>query len=293
MTGAPAILIDGKASAVLSALDRGLAYGDGLFRTVRIERGQPLLWERHLAHLVDGCERLGIPAVDPMLLAREAASLFADGGDGVLKIVVTRGSGGRGYRPPEGAQPTRMVARFPLPPPPALADGGVRVRLCATRAAIQPATAGIKTLNRLDQVLARAEWSDAETFEGLMLDTEGFIVGGTMSNLFLAVGKRLLTPIIDRAGIAGAMRAAVLDAAQAHGIEAAAARLSPGALAQADEAFLTNAVIGVVPIADLCGRVLAVGALAGHMREVVAEAAAKGRRSPPWPIGRSALDTGA
>lgn len=281
MNGTPGILIDGAPSSGGGALDRGLAYGDGLFRTIRVDGGQPILWERHVAHLAEGCKRLAIPAPDHLLLAREGAALFADNGDGVLKIVITRGMGGRGYRPPETPQPTRMLARFPLPLPPPLVGSGVRVRLCATRVAIQPATAGIKTLNRLDQVLARSEWKDEEIFEGLMMDTEGFVVGGTMSNLFLVIGGRLFTPAIDRAGIAGAMRGAVLDAAATLGIEAVAARLAPSALAQADEAFLTNSVIGPTPVADLCGRALPTDMLAQRMRHAILD-----RGTAPWSLRR-------
>lgn len=260
MSVSPTMLVNGKPVVAVDPLDRGLAYGDGLFRTIRVASGKPTLWDRHVAHLADGCKRLCIPMVDPAVLTTESASLFANGGDGVLKIIVTRGVGGRGYRPPEAPTPTRMVARFPLPPAPTLLpNGGVRTRLCATRFAIQPATAGIKTLNRLDQVLARSEWSEADIVEGLMLDTEGFLVGGTMSNLFLVIDGRLYTPAIDRAGIAGVMRGAVLDAARSAGIEVSEARLSVSALAQAEEAFITNGVIGVVPIGDLIGRALAVG----------------------------------
>jgi 4-amino-4-deoxychorismate lyase len=282
MTGAPTVLVDGVPAAAVNALDRGLAYGDGLFRTIRIEGGRPLFWERHIVQLDEGCRRLGIPAVDPATLAAEGALLFAGGSDGVLKIVVTRGVGGRGYRPPETPAPTRVLARFPMPPP--LMADGVRVRLCATRVAIQPATAGIKTLNRLDQVLARAEWSDAGIFEGLMRDTEGFVVGGTMSNLFLVHGHRLLTPVIDRAGIAGTMRGATMDAARASGVEVIEARLAPSALVQADEAFLTNSVIGAVPVSDLCGRALAAGPVARRLRRALAAAGEESRRAAPWPM---------
>jgi 4-amino-4-deoxychorismate lyase len=263
------MLVNGQPMSALDPLDRGLAYGDGLFRTIRVAGGKPTLWDRHVAHLTDGCVRLGIPMVDPAVLAAESASLFADGGDGVLKIIVTRGVGGRGYRPPEVPAPTRVLARFPLPPTPTLLPtGGVRVRLCAMRVAIQPATVGIKTLNRLDQVLARAEWSEADIFEGLMLDTEGFVVGGTMSNLFLVIDGHLFTPMIDRAGIAGVMRGAVLDAARSAGIEVKEARLSVSALRQAEEAFLTNGVISIVPIGELIDRTLTVGPVIRWLQSV-------------------------
>jgi 4-amino-4-deoxychorismate lyase len=277
----PNILINGHSDATFDPLDRGLAYGDGVFRTIRVIGGQPTLWHRHIRHLDEGCQRLGIPVVDRALLAAEAATLFADGADGVLKIILTRGIGGRGYRPPEIPAPTRMLMRFPLPPPP---PASVKVRVCQTRAATQLATAGIKTLNRLDQVLARSEWNDAEIFEGLMLDNEGFVVGGTMSNLFIVIGGRLYTPLIDRAGICGAMRAAVIDVARSLGLDPNEMRLSISALADAGEAFLTNSVIGVVPIGDLIGRNLSIGPVTRCTSEGVA-AEIESDRQGGWQIG--------
>jgi 4-amino-4-deoxychorismate lyase len=277
----PTILINGRPDTAVSPLDRGFAYGDGLFRTICVNGGHPSLWSRHIQHLDEGSRRLGIPVIDPVLLAEEAGLLFADGGDGVLKIVVTRGVGGRGYRPPDAPAPTRLLMRFPLPPaPPSVA----KVRLCQTRVSTQPATAGIKTLNRLDQVLARSEWSEAETFEGMMLDNEGFVVGGTMSNLFIVLHGRLYTPLIDRAGIRGAMRAAVLDVARSLGIEPYETRLSASALAGAEEAFLTNSVMGIVPIGDLLGRVLGIGPVARRIQEGIAAEIEFSRKSG-WQIG--------
>ena len=243
------ILINGAADDRLDALDRGLQYGDGLFETLRIRGGRPLLWEAHVARLQRGCERLGIPAPAEALLRDEATRLCTGVGDGVLKIVVTRGNGGRGYGPQRVPKVTRLLARFPFPAYPA--DNwsrGVAVRLCETRLGHNPALAGVKHLNRLEQVLARAEWDDPDIAEGLMQDIEGNVIEGTMSNLFVVQAGRLRTPGLSRCGVAGVMRARVLDEAVALGIAAEEGRIGVDDLDAADELFLTNSVIGVWPV---------------------------------------------
>ena len=249
------ILINGVEADCLDALDRGLQYGDGLFETLRIRAGRPCLWPAHLARLTQGCARLGIPMPAEGLLRREADQLCAGGGDGVLKIVLTRGSGGRGYRPPQVPEPTRLLAVFPAPDhPPENRTQGVTVRICDTRLGLNPALAGLKHLNRLEQVLARAEWDDPDIAEGLMQDIEGNIIEGTMSNLFVVQAGHLRTPELSRCGVAGVMRARVMAEAGALGIPVEEGRLGLDDLTGADELFLTNSVIGLWPVRRLQGR---------------------------------------
>ncbi len=243
------ILINGSETDRLDALDRGLHYGDGLFETLRIRAGRPRLWSAHVARLAHGCERLGLPLPAEALLRDEADQLCGGMADGVLKIVLTRGPGGRGYRPPHDVAPTRLLAVFPAPVhAPEYATQGVAVRLCDTRLGHSPALAGLKHLNRLEQVLARAEWDDPDIAEGLMQDIEGNIIEGTMSNLFVVQGERLRTPALSRCGVAGVMRAQVMAAAAAQGIAVEEGRLGLKELAAADELFLTNSVIGLWPV---------------------------------------------
>lgn len=186
------MLINGQDSTTLSAQDRGLLYGDGLFETIAIRNGAPLRWERHLQRLMLGCERLGIPCPDVTTLTLESLDLCKGHDRAVLKLIVTRGVGGRGYRAPAQLQPTRILARHPWPDYPDHARDGVRVRLCDMRLAQQPALAGIKHLNRLEQVLARAEWNDEDIAEGLLFDREDHVIEATMSNLFLVCGKSVV-----------------------------------------------------------------------------------------------------
>ncbi len=250
------VLVNGRAGDQVSALDRGLAYGDGLFETIRWIAGAAPLWTRHLARLAEGCTRLGLACPEPRLLAHEAAQVMGDLPDGVVKLVLTRGTGQRGYAPVGCVAVTRVVAAFPLPELPA--DDyvrGVRVRCCALRLASQPALAGIKHLNRLEQVLARAEWSDPEIVEGLLFDQAGQLVSATAANVFVGVGGRWLTPPVAACGVAGVLRALLLDTLPGFSV----ASISADDLQQADEVFLASSVRGVLPVRDLDGRGYVVG----------------------------------
>jgi 4-amino-4-deoxychorismate lyase len=234
--------------------DRGLHYGDGLFETIAIRASAPCLWTEHLDRLRLGAVRLGIPLPDPDLLLRECLALIRDIAAGVVKLILTRGSGGRGYRPPAVPSPTRILALFPQPSyPAAWAEGGVTLRWCGTPLGENPRLAGIKHLNRLEQVLARAEWDDEAVAEGLMCDPRGRVIAGTMSNVFVYTGGRLLTPRLDTCGVAGTARALVLSLAPGYGIAVAEADLRRVDLEGANGVFLTNAVLGIWPVRCLGG----------------------------------------
>lgn len=252
-------LVNGTPADVVSATDRGLQYGHGLFETIAVRDGRPCRLDRHLARLRDGCRRLGIAAPDEELVAREIVAV-AGAGTSVVKLILTRGASGRGYRPPPGGGATRICHRFDWPRYEGdWHEAGIAVRWCATRLALQPALAGCKHLNRLEQVLARAEWSDERIAEGLMLDMEGAVVSGTQSNLFLVHDGALLTAIIDRCGVSGVARGAVLDRARREGMRVYERRLAPADLLAADEIFLTSTVIGAWPVVALQDRCWPVG----------------------------------
>lgn len=247
--------IDGHARGDLAADDRGLAYGDGLFETMRVAEGGVPLLDRHLARLVAGCARLGILPPDGALLRREIAAGCARRDSGVLKLVLTRGSGGRGYRAPRDAAPRRIISWHAAGAWPAdAATAGIRARTCATRLAIGGPLAGLKHLNRLEQVLARSEWQDEAIVEGLMLDAEDLVVCGTMTNLFLVVDGALHTPRLDRCGVAGVARALVLGCAAERGLRVDERRIARAALDSADALFVCNSVVGVWPLRELDGR---------------------------------------
>lgn len=253
-------LINGAPGDAVAVTDRGLHYGDGLFETLAVRDGHCEFWDRHMQRLHAGCERLRIPAPDSAQLADEARQLVHDSARCVLKIIVTRGSGGRGYRVPDTAQPTRILLRGDWPDHPhAHAEQGVRVRLCTQRLGTNPALAGLKHLNRLEQVLARMEWDDSSIArgiargiaEGLLRDHAGHVIEGTYTNVFMVRHGRLVTPILDVCGVAGVMRGMVLELATAAGIDCMERAVSLDELYAAEELFLTNSLIGIWPISEL------------------------------------------
>jgi 4-amino-4-deoxychorismate lyase len=247
-------LVNGLDAASLPLTDRGLHYGDGLFETIAVRGSGPCLWSEHLDRLGLGAALLGIPLPDADLLLRECLALTQGVASGVVKLILTRGSGGRGYRPPAAPSPTRILALYPTPDYPlGWAEVGVKVRWCDAALGENPRLAGIKHLNRLEQVLARAEWDDEAIAEGLLCDTRGRVIAGTMSNVFVYTGGRLLTPRLDTCGVAGTVRAMVLRLAPECGVPAAEADLIRADLEAAEGVFLSNAILGIWPVRRLGG----------------------------------------
>ncbi len=248
---APRIFRGDKRVAAVAADDRGLAYGDGVFETMRGCRGTLPWWPRHWARLQRGADRLQL-VLPTQTHAREQAEDLLDGADGVVKLLLTRGSGGRGYVPPREPVPTWILSRHALPPP---VQAARRVRWCETRLSVQPALAGIKHCNRLEQILARAEWKAVagldsdEAVEGLMRSTDGDVVCATAANLFLLDRGRWRTPLLDRCGVAGTMREWVLEQ---FGIDQQ--RIGVGDVEAADALVLTNAVRGILQVVQLGDR---------------------------------------
>lgn len=244
------ILLNGKPQEVIPATDRGLHYGDGLFETIAICNGKPQFWHAHMERLRDGCARLAIPMPEVGCLEEETARLSAGIERAVIKIIITRGSGGRGYRSPESPEPQRLVMRYPWPEY-EIPREGIALRVCETPLACNPRLAGIKHLNRLEQVLARNEWRDEAVLEGLMLDLDGHVIEGTMSNLFAVRDGVLITPDLTRCGVAGVMRRQVLSIAQKLGVVCEMLNLRADELTAMDELFVTNSIIGIWPVARL------------------------------------------
>jgi 4-amino-4-deoxychorismate lyase len=239
--------INGATGRHVDWSDRGFQYGDGLFETMRVRAGRIRLLEYHLDRLYDGCRRLSIQAPRLPSLRRELKMRAKPHADAVLKLILTRGPGTRGYRPNGRERCTRVIS-LSAPPHTAVSRTSQRVRICATPAGSNPALAGLKTLNRLDSVLARSEWSDERIWEGLMRDIDGDLVCGTMSNLFVRRGSILTTPVLARSGIAGVMRRWVLEQAPSLDLRPREGRLTVQHLRDATEVFMTNAVAGIVSV---------------------------------------------
>ncbi len=252
--------VDGRPAGSLSLKDRGLAYGDGLFETIAVCGGRPGLLERHLARLAEGARRLSFD-LDLNLVREELLAFSAQLGEGVAKLMVTRGDGLRGYALP-GTPPRRILMGSPYPAyPEGHAEQGIELFPCLTRLAEQPLLAGLKHLNRLEQVLARAEWQDVRFAEGLMRDVSGRVIEGVFSNLFIVRAGVLLTADLGRSGVAGVMRAELLDQAAAQGIATQVRDIGYEELLAADEVFLCNSLYGVWPVRRFAGHDWSVGPL--------------------------------
>ena len=244
------VLVDGMEGGTVAAGDRGLAYGDGLFETMRAHAGTVPWWPAHWRRLLHGAQRLCIPVPAEADVVRQVATVLK-GGEGVVKLLLTRGAGGRGYAPPPEPAPTCIVSHHPVP---VATPGGLTLRWCETRLAEQPALAGIKHCNRLEQVLARLEWTapgcpmpDAD--DGLMRATSGDVVCATSANVFALIDGQWRTPPVDGCGVAGVCREWALAR-----LEARIETLSPQHVESADAVFLCNAVRGILPVARLGDR---------------------------------------
>jgi 4-amino-4-deoxychorismate lyase len=254
--------IDGQAADALPLTDRGLHYGDGLFETLALRAGSIRRLDMHLERLSEGCGRLGMPKPDEQQLRRELDTAIRGQAEAVLKLMLTRGSGGRGYRPPAGPQPTRVLFRYPWPAYPwEWSEHGIGLRICRTRLGLNPALAGLKHLNRLEQVMARAEWDD-DPQEGLMLDADGSVIEGTMTNLFASPAEgRLVTPDLTLAGVAGVTRRHILDQARKAGLSVEVRSLALDELLESREIFVCNSIAGVWPVQRIESRAYPVGPL--------------------------------
>lgn len=245
------IQVNGIVTDCLPVTDRGLLYGDGVWETLAVRDGQPQLLDWHLQRLAQGLAALAIQPPDMAVFQHEILAACAGWNRAVLKLIVTRGTGARGYDPRSARASTRIVQLVPRQSCPAeYATDGIRVTLCETRLAQQPRLAGFKHLNRLEQVLARGEFG-SEYQEGLVMDYAGHIVEGTLSNLFVIdQGGTVSTPDLSQCGIAGVMRRFVMQVLADSGVQCHIRHLDLQDMAAARAAFMTNSLIGVWPVSQ-------------------------------------------
>jgi 4-amino-4-deoxychorismate lyase len=246
------MLVNGAPGSTINAEDRGLSYGDGVFCTLRMQAGHPVCWERQFAKLQRDCAALKIACPSALVLSSELQQLGKTQPDGIAKIIITRGVSGRGYTPLPQAETTRIInvtsaTKYPIE----YGKQGVRVHVCKIRLGHQMLLAGIKHLNRLENVLATSEWQDQDMPEGLLSDISGFVISGTRSNLFMLRGNILYTPNLARCGVAGVQRDRVMGWAKQHGVTCKVADFRMEELVLADEIFLVNSVFGLWPVREL------------------------------------------
>lgn len=257
--------IDGSTGSSIPIDDRGLQYGDGLFETMKVRGGRVRFLEAHLARLMLGCERLGLPVPDGDRLRGEIAMAATQArGDAILKLIVTRGSGPRGYAARGGFTPRRIMSLHAASEM-VVPAGGVTLRMSRLTLTENPLLAGLKHLNRLENVLAASEPAHEQVFDSLMLDASGLLVSGTMCNVFLVRQGGIITPSVERAGVAGVMRGIVLRECAKLGLDAEVRAVPAAELMAADEVFVTNARIGVVPVRSVGEHVLTMNGISTRM----------------------------
>lgn len=251
---AVAIWVDGNRQAQLPLSDRGLDYGDGVFETMVLAATDLLFQELHLQRLERGLLALHFPPcmgqVLQALTVAEAALGNSNGQDYALRLTVTRGSGPRGYSPPTNPSPRIIVSATPLPADWQRQQAPAQVGLARITWSEQPLLAGLKHLNRLEQVLASIERDRSGLDELIMLDAQGAAQSLCAANLFVYSNGVLCTPPVDRCGIAGTRRQLVLEQwAPKLQIKVAEQRILPEELLAAEEVFYCNSLAGLRPVA--------------------------------------------
>jgi len=248
------MLINGEEKTTINVSDRGLQYGDGVFETMAVQNGKINLWQDHWQRLQSGCERLLITLPDKKTIEKEITLLCKKNSESkfVIKLIVTRGEGQRGYRFSKEQNVTRILNAHKWPDyPEKNTTEGVAVRYCDAIISENPGLAGIKHLNRLEQVLARNEWNNNMYQEGLMLNLHDDVIDGTMSNIFLVKDHKIITPDLSLSGVAGVMRKNIIKLAEKINITVRVENVSKSKLENADELFLTNSLFGIWPVKSL------------------------------------------
>jgi 4-amino-4-deoxychorismate lyase len=251
--------VNGVETSAINIADRGLAYGDGLFETMRVVQGQIPLLDWHLKRFLRGVEILGLGAAEQLRrdfttyisMALEEIKTNACLDTSIIKVIITRGASGRGYVPPLEAQCQFIVQVFDRPDyPESYSRQGITLKQCEYRLARHPWLAGIKHLNRLDQVLASQELLSFP--EGLLMDYEGHVIEGTKSNILLMKDGRVMTPDLESCGVQGVLRDALIASAdQGLGIEIVEADISYEMLQSADGLAMINSIFGLWPVRQL------------------------------------------
>lgn len=254
----------------VSPFNRGLAYGDGLFETMRVKGGKIPLLPFHWRRLEHGLGRLGIPAPDASL-----QSFLLDASreveQGVLKLIVTRGEGGRGYLPAVGSKPVQIVSLHPLPVYDVdYAHQGIDIGISCLRLGKNPMLAGLKHLNRLEQVLVRQSLSEAGYIEGVVLDVGDLVIEGAFSNICVITRNLIRTPLLDAAGVSGVMRAWLSENASTLGLVWRECELRLEDVLASEEVFLCNSINGLWPVTAIESQRFAIGPTTRVLQQAVA-----------------------
>lgn len=250
---APRYWLDGRAVTALPLPDRGLEFGDALFETLRLHRGKPLLLDAHLQRLQRGLEQLRFPACEQRVreqLTNVLSGVADELSEAAVRLTLTRGAGPRGYRPPQQATPRILITLTPLDDGPwPLDQPAATIIEAQLRLHSQPALAGLKHANRLEQVMAADEAGVAGADEALMRHADGRVICMASGNLFAVESGRLITPNLHDCGIEGTLRGWLIERLGAEVVD-----LSLERLLDAQEWFYGNSLVGCRPVAAFAGR---------------------------------------
>nr|WP_258404991.1 aminodeoxychorismate lyase [Shewanella psychrotolerans] len=246
--------VNGARQETVSAFDRGLAYGDGLFATMRCTKEGVLFIDTHMARLTQSAKRLGIQWQPSIELKQLIASLVQQehksfNGDFCLKLLLSRGVGGRGYQPPEKAATTEVISFHPIPSHyRQWQSTGIALQTSNMRLALQTRLAGMKHLNRLEQVLIKAQILGEGFDDWLVLDTQNTIIESSMANLFLIKNSQVVTPSLHLSGVAGVMREQLIYWFIESGFDIDIRPVTYSELGEFEHVLLSNSLFGVVGI---------------------------------------------
>lgn len=256
-----------ETQAVVSVNDRGFMYGDGLFETLPVVNGRPFRLMPHLERLIRGADFLKIKSpFTPDQLQDFGRQLIEKNQmpDAILRVVLTRGPGERGYTPRPGGHPTVAMTLHPVP----TLERLVRWKLVTAsyRILATDPLASFKTLNKLTHIMARMEALEKGADEALLLNTNGAVAETASGNLFWVSRNRVCTVPAGRGGLPGITRAVVLEICQALGLPTDQRIIKPEALRKAKGIFITQSVFGIVPITTLDGEPVALSPLVDQIR---------------------------
>ena len=241
----------GVTSPHIPVSDRASNYGDGCFTTIAVSSARAEFLTHHLSRLEEGCKVLHIPFIQWDSLQSMITEQASDLTEGVIKVIVSRGSGGRGYSPQGCEEPTVVITRHAMPGHyPTLRQQGVTLGLSTFQLARQPILAGIKHLNRLEQVLIKAGMAQTNHEDCVVTDTEGFVVETSAANLFWRKGETWFTPELGHAGVSGVMRRCIKEFLDSQDVSCYEVSVKPENLHCADEMLICNSLLGAVPVTE-------------------------------------------
>lgn len=248
---------------LISARDRSFNYGDGIFTTMQVRDGSIQLWPLHLQRLQRSAEQLGFGVIDWLRVQQQVQAAIT-AAEQVIKLLVSRGEGGRGYAPAEAGAPGIYISASPMPDYRLAQQQGISLAIATLQLAVQPLLAGLKHNNRLEQVLLKQELASTDADDLLVLDQQGFITEVSAANVFLHRDGNWHTPELQRAGVAGVMRQHILQ-------QANIAQVNWGIteLASVDAIFICNALMGIVPVRSIAGRALSVSTVQQFSKQVL------------------------